>query len=646
MELGQGFCGGSFGKAAGEGHTRAGLLRLALHDRSAESKVLATVVTDGTWQVTSKSPVLWDSTYYGEDYDANRELPGWASVGYQPPAGLWSNATVQGEQTAWPIDDTTRDTPMAAPHMSSQLMQPIRAVREIKPRAMHKVVHGGVTSWVYDFGQEFAGVVRVTLPIGTKKGTNVTLMYAEALAHPGLAAGDSYDGGGGNIYDGRVYMKNLFWAHPEDSYTARGDETGPEVFQPRFTEHGFRYLQLSVAAGTLPVEPSLTTVVGINLRTDAAEQSQLRFGDPMLQRLSDNSWWGESAALMGIPNGAAGRGERAGWTGDSAFASESECFDFDTGAFFSQFLGQIRDGQCPDGTIGDVVPSTDPRRDGPLPYGGNCSGLTGDATWDTVYPTIAHNLWQYYDAVGVVRDHWPTLKLYLSMLESKYKQGGIAHYFCKYGDWNPVVHTPCQVTSSASFLHDLQRMTEMATALGEQEDAEHYGGLLAKLKPEWHQAFWSANTSSYSTGTQMAQAVAIWLDIVPPDLLPALVDKLAADCAQNGVTIGFVGVRCKIVILSRFVVLSISLTRKVSLLQTCLRRFPSRIAPTPRWPASRARATRASTTRSTTSTSRPPRSGRVGTSTLKLASPARRAATTTTARRSTPSCASTSPAWT
>jgi alpha-L-rhamnosidase len=560
MELGQGFCGGSFGKAAGEGHTRAGLLYLVLHGATPESKVVQTVVSDDSWTAAS-GPVLWDSTYYGEDYDARLEQPGWTTVDFKPTS-KWTAATIQ---TQWPVDDVTRVTPMSQPHMSSQLMQPIRAVRELAPVSINKIVIDApcpaphsfkkcpVTSYVYDFAQEFAGIARLKLPPMTKAGTNVSLMYAEALAHPGLASRDAPDAwhnaGGGDRFTGEVYMKNLFWAHPIDSFVARGGSAEGEEFQAHFTEHGFRYVQLSVVAGSLPTEPNLTTIVGVNLRTDSREQSTLHFGDPLLQRLSDNSKWGEAAALMSIPNGAAGRGERAGWTGDSAFASESECFDYDTGAFFTQFMGQIRDGQCPDGTIGSVVPSTDPRRDGPLPFGGNCSGLTGDATWDTVYPTIAHNLWQYYGAIGVVRDHWQTLKLYVGFLEKEYAKSGIRTYFCKYGDWNPVVKTPCQVTSSMSFLHDVHRMTEMATALGETSDATHYRALLAKLKPEWHSAFWDPTSKSYSTGTQMAQAAALWLDgvgeghIVPPSELAPLVAKLATDCVANGVTIGFVGVR-------------------------------------------------------------------------------------------------------
>lgn len=255
MELGQGFCGGSFGKAAGEGHTRAGLLRLVLHDTSAESLALATVVTDSDWTVAS-GPVLWDSTYYGEDYDARLELDGWATTNYVPPSNTWSPATIQ---TNFPVDDTTRATPMAAPHLGSQLMQPIRAVREISPKSMWRVnytrpceqTRGSctVSSFVYDFAQEFSGVVRLQLPNNTKPGTNISLMYAEALAHPGLAAGDTYDGGGGAAYDGRVYMKNLFWAHPEDSYVAKG--VAGETFQPHFTEHGFRRAALFLAPNVL-----------------------------------------------------------------------------------------------------------------------------------------------------------------------------------------------------------------------------------------------------------------------------------------------------------------------------------------------------------------------------------------------------------
>ena len=102
-----------------------------------------------------------------------------------------------------------------------------------------------VFKYVYDFGQEFAGVVRLALPAGTPAGTRITLKHAEALAHPPLAPAD-----------GSVYMGNLFWANPVDVYIAKGGAT-PEVYEPSFTYHGFRFVELSIAEGALPSEPTL-----------------------------------------------------------------------------------------------------------------------------------------------------------------------------------------------------------------------------------------------------------------------------------------------------------------------------------------------------------------------------------------------------
>ena len=147
---------------------------------------------------------------------------------------------------------------------------------------------------------------------------------------------------------------------------------------------------MTVEGGLLPSEPTVESVVGINLRTAAAESATLRFGDDpnsadnLVQRLSNNSWWTEAAALMSIPAGAAGRGERNGWTGDAAFGSESECFDFDTGAFFSRYLEQVSDSCGEQGEIGAGIPNqgTTPSR---------LHGTTGtnDPSWAAVFPLVA-----------------------------------------------------------------------------------------------------------------------------------------------------------------------------------------------------------------------------------------------------------------
>ena len=272
--------------------------------------------------------------------------------------------------------------------------------------------------YVYDFGQEIAGIVRLTLPPGVPAGTQATLKHAEVLAHEPLAPAD-----------GSVYMGNLFWANPIDIYIARGpgsaDEPASEVYEPSFTYHGFRYVELLLEppsnSSTLP-EPVLASVVGLNLRSAVGETGALSFGGgddtpgQLLQRLSSNSWWTEAAALMSIPAGAAARGERNGWTGDAAFGSESECFDFDTGAFFRHYLAMVVDAQAPNGEIGGGVPDqgtapTTTHHDQQTPM---------DPSWSAVFPVVAYNVWKYYDCEPCIDRAWPGLTLYYEMLYKNY----------------------------------------------------------------------------------------------------------------------------------------------------------------------------------------------------------------------------------
>ena len=375
LALGQGFCAQSGAKTGN--HSTQALLRLALHAADGSLTQPPLVTDNATWSGGS-GPVLTDSTYYGEQHDGRREQPGWAAPGFVPPPGA----------PAWAPAVYTNDPP-TPPLMSSQLMPAIARVAELPALSVTPVAGGGggaTPSWTFDFGLQVAGRAKLRLPPGTPAGTNATMKHTEVLAHPPFAA-----------YDGSAWLGNLFWAYPVDSYISAGGAA--EAYEPAFTEHGFRFVELSFNP-PLGAPPGLDALTAVVLRTDARPQASLLLGHPLLQALSNASWWTESAALMGIPAGTAARGERTGWTGDAAFASESELFDFDTAAFFTQFLAQIQQLQCGDGTVPSCIPNTDPNRDGvpaPLP----CTGAEGDPSWGTVYPTIAWGVWKTYGALGV-----------------------------------------------------------------------------------------------------------------------------------------------------------------------------------------------------------------------------------------------------
>jgi alpha-L-rhamnosidase len=168
-----------------------------------------------------------------------------------------------------------------------------------------------------------------------------------------------------------------------------------------------------------------------------------------------------------------------------------------------------------------------------------------DPSWGTVYPTIAWGAWKYYGAVGVAARHYPTLKLYMDMLENKVSQGGgIQKIFCQYGDWNPVVRTDCHITAAATYLHDLAHMAEVATALGEVSDAAAYTARLESRRAEYHGAFWNPALGLYGAGTQAAQAVALWTGAAKVGGVAANVSAwLGNAMVTGGLTFGFIGVR-------------------------------------------------------------------------------------------------------
>ena len=341
-----------------------------------------------------------------------------------------------------------------------------------------------------------------------------------------------------------MYTGNLFWSRPTDTYITRGGSAEGEEYEPSFTYHGFRYVEVQVSNGTLgprgtasPLE--LSSLVGVNFRTDAAEVGTIAVGadrhapSNLVQRVSNNSWWTEAAALMSIPAGCAGRGERNGWTGDAAFGSESECFDFDTGAFFSRYLEQVVDSQAPDGAIGGGVPNQ-----GSSPAALHPAQDMRDPSWGAVFPLVAYNLWKHYNCTTCIDGAWDGLRRYHDLLVSNYTsgtEGGIQRTRAFWGDWNPAYPAPgrdptgagprftrtlSHITAATMVLQNLGDMAEMATATGRPADAVRYRELLAPLRAAYHTAFYDEVGAIYGDGTPTAFGAALWLELTPPSVLP------------------------------------------------------------------------------------------------------------------------------
>lgn len=242
-----------------------------------------TIVTDGSWSAGA-SPVLMDSEYNGVTYDANQETEGWDTKDCAE-CSSWTAVTT-GSTAAPKITNTT---------LSSASFAPVKVMHKFTAKWMREPSPG---TYVFDFTQNIAGWVK--LKIKGEKNTTITLRHAEALMHPPYGP-----------RDGNIYVGNLRGAKATDTYILKGDPEGEE-FQPVFTQHGFRYVEMKITGTDDPIPPSLDMLEAINIRSGVEETGTSAFSDLMLNQVQHNILWGQSDNLMMVPTDCDQRDERLG----------------------------------------------------------------------------------------------------------------------------------------------------------------------------------------------------------------------------------------------------------------------------------------------------------------------------------------------
>ncbi len=286
-------------------------LRLILRIECADGTVRE-IVSDETWKVTDRGPIRANNEYDGEAYDARLELTGWAEAGYHDAA--WKPAEI---------------LPAPGGVLSARRMSPIRVTETRRPIARTRPKPG---VYVFDFGQNLVGWCR--LQVKGPPGTMVRLRHAETLQP-----------------DGMLYVANLRGARCTDQYTLKGD--GIEVYEPRFTYHGFRYVELS----DYPSEPGMDTLVACVVHDDLEPAGDFACSHELLNRLHANCRWGLRGNYRSIPTDCPQRDERQGWLGDRATGCRGEMQLFQVAAFYEKWLTDMADTQRPDGSVSDVCPA-------------------------------------------------------------------------------------------------------------------------------------------------------------------------------------------------------------------------------------------------------------------------------------------------
>ena len=431
------------------------------------------VATDSTWRATT-GPVLFDNVYAGETYDARLEIPGWDQPGLDD--SHWQSARVR---------------PAPTHKLQSQMIQTIQDTRIIKAKRLIASPGG---KWIVDLGQNFAGCVQ--LKLNEPAGTRITLRMAEILAPDGV----EIDPGTTGVYATGVVQTEI--------YVCKG---GGEQWRPRFTYHGFRFVEVS----GLKRRPNLGFMQGIQMRTAAEKRGDFVCSDPLLNRIYHTSLWTLESNMHSIMEDCPQR-EKCSWMGDMEISAQAAIFNYQMAPLLNKLAGDM------DTVLGrgGITSWHTPASPG-LP----CNIATGrrlcdqaNPDWGDALVAIPWFIYLYYGDASTLKHQYPHMKRWLQYVASPVvSKNGIVQY--GFGDWCPPgvgganPRCPVPLTSTAMQYGSLVIMTKAAALLGRAEDEKWFKRQAAMVKAAFNRTFFKSPTAGY--GSQTGNAVALRYGLVP-----------------------------------------------------------------------------------------------------------------------------------
>jgi len=450
------------------------------------------IVTDASW-TEHAGPIVSADNMLGENYDAQKEIKGWAAPGLD--TNDWIAAT---ERTEKPRD------------LDGQVDQPVRETGELKPKSMKEPKPG---HYVFDLGQNIVGFVR--LKVSAPAGTKVTLRHAEMLNS-----------------DGTMYTTNLRGAPSIDTYVCKGG--GEETWQPNFTFHGFRYMELT----GLPQAPTTDSVTGIVVGTDIPHTSDFSCSNAQVNQLQSNIQWGMRGNYLSVPTDCPQRDERMGWMGDAQIFIRSATYNGDVSAFFTKWMVDVDDEQTEAGVYTDVCPHP-PQND----YGAIKQG--GVPAWGDAGVVCPWTIYLVYGDTRILQQHLPAMARWVEWCRAHstnlIRDRDRGH---DYGDWlSQHEDTSKELIGTAFFAHSTDLLAKSYAAIGDSANAAKYQDLFEQIKTAFDQHYVGGD-GKLKDGSQTAYSIALRFNLLPDDKRAAAGDVLAQNVADhdNHLTTGFVGV--------------------------------------------------------------------------------------------------------
>ena len=455
------------------------------------------VVSDQSWRGTRSGPVRFSGIYDGELYDARLEMEGWNKVGFDDH--VWQSVQAQ------PIEP--KDVLAPKCHYA------VRTTQELPSVGITEPTKG---KFVFDLGQNMVGHQRINIPV--KKDQTVTIRFAEMLNA-----------------DGTLYTDNYREAKSTDYYTA--GRNGVITWEPLFTFHGFRYVELSgFGEGA---KPEKDWVAGVVLHSDFKRSGAFTSSHAKLNQLQQNICWGHRGNFLDIPTDCPQRDERLGWTGDAQVFCPTSMFNYDVHSFWTSWLQSVRLDQGSDGMIPHVVPD--------ILYG--IIG-TGGPGWGDVCVTAPWDIYVRTGNLAILRDNYEMMKKWTAAYQRQAENFIVERE--GFGDWlqpypqsnNNFGDTPKKFIATAYFGRCVSILTQVAGLLGRSDDAEDYAKLFSDIRKAFSQTFFDKTGKlTQKIETQTAYLMAIGYDLLLPELKEGAVQNLIRliDEADGHLGTGFLG---------------------------------------------------------------------------------------------------------
>ena len=336
------------------------------------------------------------------------------------------------------------------------------------------------------------------------------------------------------LENGELGTRPLRLAAATDSYTLRGD--GEEIWEPRFTFHGFRYAELD----GWPGEFDPAAVIAVVMHSDMKRTGWFETSHPLLNRLHENVVWGMRGNFLSIPTDCPQRDERLGWTGDIQVFAPTASYLYDCDAFLSSWLEDLAaDQRAADGIVPFVIPYV-------LPWTATPAAAWGDAA--TVVP---HALHERFGDLAVVRAQFASMKAWADTIARLAGPGHLWEGRFQFGDWldpDAPADFPAQakadpgLVATAYLYRSTSLVAEAARRLGESAAEDEYRARAALIRDAFRSAY-VTHAGRLLSDAPTAYALALQFDLAPEPLRQAMGERLAGLVRASGyrMSTGFVG---------------------------------------------------------------------------------------------------------